>query len=240
MSPSGYLSMGSPLSMALGAVSIGSTIFGGATQVKGHQVNAEAQKLGIQGQMLQTMGQAFGFQTQAQQYEYTANIHKYQAAIAKVNKEIARQNAAYARDVGEVEAQISGMKTKAEVGEMAAAQGASGLDVNKGSAVKVRESMIELGYYNQALIRSSAAKKAYGYDVEVVQHEAQADVYRYTAMMNEDQAKNALAASEFTMQALPMQQKAMGLVSKAETLGVTSSLVSTVGSVANKWFGLMK
>ncbi len=227
--------MANPLTMGMGLLSIGSTVAGGLTQMKGAAVNAEAQKLGIQGQMLQTMGQAFGFKTQAQQYEYASNIAKYQAAVSLVNRDIAKQNAAYARDVGEVEAQQAGMKSRAEVGEMTAAQGASGLDVGKGSAVRVRESMIDLGYYNQTLVRSSAAKKAYGYEVEAVQHEAQSDVYRYTAQMNEDQRKNALIAADYTMQALPMQQRAMGLADTAASITQTGSLVSTVGSVADKW-----
>jgi hypothetical protein len=185
--------------------------------------------------MMETIGQAFGFKTQAQQYGFQSNIHKYQAGVAEQNRIIAKANANYARDVGEVEAQQSGMKSRYEVGEMIASQGASGLDVNKGTGTKVRESMIDIGYYNQALIRSNAAKKAYGYEVEATEHEAQADVYRYTAEMNEEQAKNALTAADFTMQALPLQQRAMQLAGTTESLGIAGSLVSTVGSVASKW-----
>jgi hypothetical protein len=227
--------MANPLGLVAGAVGIGSTIAGGAAQVAGAQANLQAQQLGIQGQMLQTLGTAFGFQTQAQQYEYQSNINKYQAGVAKVNEDIAKSNANYERDMGEVDAQQAGMKSRYELGEMKASQGASGIDVNSGSSTRVRESMIDLGYYNQTLIRSSAAKKAYGYEVEATQDEAQADVYRYTAAMNEDQAKNALTASDMTMKALPLQQQAMGVASQAASAQIAGSIAGTVGSVASKW-----
>lgn len=219
----------------MGGISIGSSVLGGIFGAKGAANNAEAQKLGIQGQMLQTMGQAFGFEVQAQQYEYAANIAKYQAGVAEINRDIAKGNATYSRDAGEVEAQQAGMKSRADLGEMTAAQGASGLDVNVGSAGRVRESMIELGSYNQALIRSSAAKKAYGYEVEATQDQAQADIYRYTGKMNEDQAANALTAADMTRKALPLQQQAMGLAEESGTIGILGSLVGASGSVANKW-----
>jgi hypothetical protein len=233
MSRLGYLAMADPATM--GMISMGSSVAGGLLGVKGATTNAEAQRLGIQGRMMETMAQAFGFKTQAQQYGYQSNINKYQAAVAEQNKIISKANASYARDVGEVEAQQSGMKSRRDLGEMIASQGASGLDVNKGTGTKVRESMIDIGYYNQALIRSSAAKKAYGYEVEATEHEAQADVYRYTAQMNEDQAKNALMAADYTMQALPLQQRAMSLADTTESLGIMGSLVSATGSVASKW-----
>jgi hypothetical protein len=228
-----YVDMVDPVTM--GAVSLGSTILGGVSKMAGASTNAEAQRLGIQGQMLQTIGQAFGFRAQAQQSQYTANINKYQAGVADVNKEIAKANATYSRDVGEVEAQQAGMKAHADLGEMIATQGASGLSVSGGSSTRVRESMIEIGSYTQDVIRSSAAKKAYGYEVEALQYGAQADVYRYTAEQNEAQAKNALTAADITSSSMGLQQQAMANVGKAEGINIMGSLVGTAGSVASKW-----
>jgi hypothetical protein len=95
--------------------------------------------------------------------------------------------------------------------------------------------MVEIGQYTQSIIRASAAKKAYGYDVEAMQYGAQADVYRYTAKQNEAQAENAMTAAGITKSSLGLQEQAMGLVDKAEGLNITGSLISTVGSVASKW-----
>jgi len=219
----------------MGAVSLGSSILGGVSKVGSSIVNAEAQKIGIQGQMLQTMGQAFGFKAQAQQSRYTANINKYQANVADLNKEISKANANYSRDLGEVEASQAGMKAHADLGEMIAHQGSSGIAVSSGSSAKVRESMVEIGKYTQDVIRGSAAKKAYGYEVEAVQYGAQADVYRYTAEQNEAQAENAMTAAGITEKSLDLQKSSMGLVDTAKTVNIMGSLVGTAGSVADKW-----
>ena len=221
--------------VTMGAVSLGSTIMGGVSKIAGAATNADAQRIGIKGQMLQTMAQAFGFRAQAQQSQYQANIHKYQAGVADINKEISKANATYSRDEGEVTAQQAGMKAHAELGEMIAQQGASGLSVNSGSSTKVRESMIEIGQYTQSVIRSSAAKKAYGYEVEAMQYGAQADVYRYTAEQNEAQAANAMTAAGITEQSYGLQDEAMANVGKAEGINIMGSLVGTAGSVASKW-----
>lgn len=226
--------MADPMS-AMGAVSLGASVGKGILGIGAASTTAEAQKLGIQGQMMKTMADAFGMEVQAEQYTYEANKNKYQAAVADMNKEIAEGNSKYSRAVGDVEAQQAGMKAHAELGEMIASQGASGISVNSGSSVKVRESMIEIGSYSQDIIRSSAAKKAYGYDVEAMQYGAQADIYRYTATENEAQAEESLKGAAFTKQGLGLQQQAMGLADKAADINIMGSIVGTAGSVADKW-----
>lgn len=121
---------------------------------------------------------AFG---SAQQGQAQANMFNYQAGIAQMNKNIALQNADYERSVGEVSAQESGLRTKAEVGATTAAQASSGLDVNRGSAVDVRASETEIGQQNQAIIRSNASRRAYGYEVEAIQNTAQAGLLSMAA-----------------------------------------------------------
>ena len=223
------------IAAAAGAIGIGSTVLGGVSKIQAADVNAQAGQIGIQQQILQTIGTAFGFGVQAQQYGYAANIAKYQAAVSDMNQQIALGNATYARDVGEVQAQQSAMKSREDLGMMKASQGASGMDVNSGSAINVRESMIDIGYYNQAVIRSDAARKAYGFEVEAMQAGAQADVYRYTAQQDEAQATNALAGKAIVEQALPLEQQAAGLITQAKDISITGSIASTVGSVASKW-----
>lgn len=219
----------------MGAVSLGSSILGGVSKAAGAVTNAAGQRLNIQGQMLQTMGQAFGFKAQAQQSKYTANINRYQADVAAMNKEIAEANAQYSLKEGDVKRQEEGLKDHAMLGEMIAQQGASGISVNSGTSAKVRESMVEVGKYNQDVISASAAKKAYGYTVEGVQFGAQADVYRYTAQQNEAQAENAMTAAGISEKSLSLQQSAMNLVDTSEKVNIMGSLVGTAGSVADKW-----
>lgn len=113
--------------------------------------------------------------------ESSAQMYQYQSGVAKINTQIAKQNADYSRRVGEVEAQQSGMKSRAQVGEAKVIQAASGLDVSTGSAADVRSSQVEVGQHNQAIIRSNAAKRAYGHEVEALQSDAQSKVYEMAA-----------------------------------------------------------
>lgn len=165
--------------ITLTAISLGATALGGATSAIGGIMSGNA----------------------------NAAAFKYQAGIAQMNTQIAKQNADYSRSVGEVEAQQSGMKTRFQEGAIKVAQGASGLDVNKGSAVAVQDSQHQIGLEDQAIIRSNAAKKAYGFEVEAAQETAKGQL----ALMSGDSAKTA------------------GYISAA------GSLLGTAGSVAGKW-----
>jgi hypothetical protein len=89
----------------------------------------------------------------------------YQAQVAANNAKIALSNASMATQSGEISAANQGMKTRAAVGTTLAQQGASGVDVNSGSAPKVRAAESELGALDALTIRSNAAKSAYGFEV---------------------------------------------------------------------------
>ncbi len=89
----------------------------------------------------------------------------YQAQVAANNQKTAMQNAGMETQSGEIEASNMGLKTRAAVGQVKAKQAASGVDVNSGSAPKVRAAVSELGTLDAMTIRSNAAKKAYGYEV---------------------------------------------------------------------------
>jgi hypothetical protein len=89
----------------------------------------------------------------------------YQAQVAANNSKQAMMNAGMETQSGEIEAANQGLKTRAAVGMTLAKQGASGVDVNTGSAPKVRAAESELGMLDAMTIRSNAAKKAYGYEV---------------------------------------------------------------------------
>lgn len=139
--------------------------------------------------------------------EASSKMFNYKAGVAQVNKQIAEQNADYAVRVGETKAQRSGMETRGRLGKIRSIQGASGLDVNKGSAQRVRDSAGDLGRYDASVIRSDAAKRAYGYDVEALGYESQSNL----DVMSGDQA------------------------SKAGKIGAISSILGGVSSVSSKW-----
>ena len=152
------------------------------------------------GAITSAIGSNFAGQASGQSYQY-------QAQIAQINSQVAKQNAAYATEVGEVDAQQSGMQTRAQIGQTKAIQGSSGLDVNTGSGAAVRTSEAEIGVENQNIIRANAAKQAYGYEVNAAQFTNQASL---------DIASGANAVT-------------------AGNIGAFSSILGGAGSVASKW-----
>lgn len=121
---------------------------------------------------------AFGNYMQGQD---TAAMYNYRAGVAQTNAMIEKQNADYAIQAGEVKAQQEGMKVRAQVGQIRADQGASGLDVGSGSAALVQQSAKEIGAEDVAIIRSDAAKRAYGYDVSAYQYGTQESLDKFAA-----------------------------------------------------------
>ena len=144
------------------------------------------------GQGLSGLGagvQAWGdwFSGQAQ-----SNMYKYQAGVALANAQIAKQDAIYATSIGEVEAQQSGMRTRAQVGATRVGYGAGNISTATGSAARVIRSETALGQANEATIRASAAKRAYGFNVA-----AAGDIA--TAGADQAAASNAVTASYFNI-----------------------------------------
>lgn len=147
---------------------------------------------------------AYGAQQggQASKAAYT-----YQAQVAQNNKVIADRNAQYALQTGEVEAQMQGMKTGQNLGTAKTVQAASGLDVNSGSPLEVREQIASMGSFDEMMIRSNAQRKSYGAKVEGMNQQAQADI----SMMAGRQAE------------------------KAGDINAFSSLLGGASSVSDKW-----
>lgn len=126
---------------------------------------------------------------QMQQAHAASQAAKYNAAVAQNNANIATQNAQMANAAGEQKAAMQEQKTRAEVGQITANQAASGIDVNKGSAVDVRSSAAENGELDAITIRSNAAREAYGY-------QTQSQGYNSQAELDKSSAKNDMTAGE--------------------------------------------
>lgn len=134
-------------------------------------------------------------------------MYQYQAAVAEVNRKIALQNATYEIQVGGVEAQKSGLQSRYQIGQIKAGQGASNLDVNRGSAVDVQRSASEVAQQNQGIIRANAARRAYGFEVDAAAATAQGQVM-------------SMAASR---------------AQTSGDIGAISSILGGAASVSSKW-----
>jgi hypothetical protein len=132
---------------------------------------------------------------------------QYQAGLARMNAQIAKQNAIYATQRGEAEAMQSGMKTREQIGETITRQAATGLDVNQGTGVQVRRSEQELGTYDQTVLRSNAAVRAYG--------------MRSQGLMDIEQGRLDEYGGRYSV--------------IAGNINAGSSIMGTIGSVAGKW-----
>lgn len=163
----------------LGDVGMGTTFLGGLTSAIGAFVGGESQQ----------------------------QMFNYQAGVAKLNAQIANQNANYAEQVGELQATQAGIKGGQVSGQIKAAQSASGLDVNSGSAKAVQTSQAQLNRVDQTTIMSNAAKTAYNYRVEGVQYGAQAQLDTLAG-------KNARTAG---------------------MIGAGASLIGAASSVSSEW-----
>lgn len=97
----------------------------------------------------------------------------YNAKVAAQNAELQRQNAQYAGAQGEQNVAAAGAENKARLAAIEAQQGASGVDVGSGSFSQVRQSASKLGMLNALNLRSEAARKAYGFQTDAVNYEAQ-------------------------------------------------------------------
>ena len=117
----------------------------------------------------------------------TAKAQAYQAQVAENNAAIARRNALMDIQSGEIAAVNKGLQTRQAVGAEKASQGASGVDVNTGSAVAARAGTAEVGMLDALTIRSNAAKQAYSQEVTATSDTAQAQL----DTMEADQAKTA-------------------------------------------------
>lgn len=135
------------------------------------------------------------------------DMYDYQSSIANLNKQIDLQNAEFSRQTGEQQAFQYGLKASQQMGQIKVAQASSGFDVNSGSAVAVRASQGKLNQLDNDIIRSNAAKTAYGYTEQATVAGAQADLYSMAG-------RNSMAAG---------------------VIGAGSSILGGAGSVSSMW-----
>lgn len=136
-----------------------------------------------------------------------AQMYQYQSQVASANAQIMQRNAQTEYAVGEEKAMQSGIAGRERMGQIRAAIGASGVQVDSGSAAEVLSSQHMVENINQDIIRESAGRKAYDYQVQ-----AYGDLTQ--AALDEMGAGQAAEAGEFK---------------------AASSLIGGATSVADKW-----
>ena len=145
-------------------------------------------------------GDLFGGAAQGKMYEY-------QAGVARMRSQVADQNARWAINAGETNAQISGMHTRFQVGQIRAGQGASNIAPSSPSSTNVRAGQTEVGQIDENVIRTNAARRAYGFQVESAADIAEA---------------GALSTASATART-------------ASYISAASSVLGAAGSVSSKW-----
>lgn len=126
----------------------------------------------------------FGFMGAMQQGEAAAGAARYQAQVARNNEIIATNNAQYAAQAGANRAQAQDLKNRAVMGQIEAAQGASGIDFGSETSEDVRRSARALGRLDTQTLYNNAL-------LNVRNAQAQATGFRAQAGLDEFEARNA-------------------------------------------------
>jgi len=110
-----------------------------------------------------------------------AAASKFNANVNENNAAIAKQNMDYAGQTGNEQLARQQLENRARIGAIKAGQGASGVDINSPSFTDVRSSARETGQLSAIDIRNAATRKAYGYNTDAINYDAQAGLDRSRA-----------------------------------------------------------
>jgi hypothetical protein len=98
----------------------------------------------------------------------------YQAQVAQNNATIAAMNANSAIQTGNTQLQAQQERAAQQMGMVRAAIGASGVEMNSGSALREQQGLAEVNQLNEATITSNAARSAWNYRNQGADFTAQA------------------------------------------------------------------
>lgn len=132
---------------------------------------------------------------------------QYQAAVAKNNQELSEKYAQAEVVKGARLEEEKRRETASRQGAIRAAAGASGVDANEGSAVRLGADTAMLGELDAGTIRSNAQRAAFGYRTRGMDYAAQ-------AQLDEMGGRDAARGGQ---------------------LGAWTSLLSGASSVSDKW-----
>jgi hypothetical protein len=125
------------------------------------------------------------------------NQADYQAAIANRNAIVAGQEQASAIQVGEEKSGLASLRGASALGRVKTEIAASGVDVNRGSAVDVRASERMANILNAQSTMWNAARSGWGYGQHAIGEEAQAQADKAAGQQAEIQGFFGGAADLF-------------------------------------------
>lgn len=163
--------------------------------------------LGIASLALGAVGTGISAIGAMQSASATAAASRYQAQVAANNATIAQQYATSATEAGEAKAEATSLENRQKLGQIGAAQAASGLDVDTGSPVDVRSTQRAIGQLNVENVLQQGQQTAYGYRVQGTNYQAQSGLLQSEA----------------------------GQAETAGTLNVAGSLVSGASNLGSKY-----
>lgn len=133
----------------------------------------------IAGTALSAVGQISSGYQAAAQAQAEGQTRAYQAQVARNNAIIAEQQAQRTERAAAAAATAESMKLAARMGRIKAAQAASGVDVNTGTAVDVQAGSRLVGKLDVDTLFSNKMLDAYGYRVRGSNYEAEAGLEDY-------------------------------------------------------------
>jgi hypothetical protein len=145
--------------------------------------------LGAVGGIVGAMGAASAGQSQA-------SLYAYQAAVARVQQQEAEEAAWYQYSAGYSKAEQQGLQGKQQLGQIVAAQGASGLEVyGGGTSGNVRSSAREINMLNEETINNNAQWQGWQDLVQANDYSNQANLDLYASKVTQDAANvNAMSS----------------------------------------------
>lgn len=118
---------------------------------------------GLVGAVGKAAGSLQSGQDRAAEADSRQKMALYQQQVALNNQIIANQNATYEENVGISQTEIQQMKDRAKDSAIKVGQAASGVDVNRGSAVNVQASAKKIEQTDEQTVMQRALTRAYGY-----------------------------------------------------------------------------
>ena len=135
-------------------------------------------ELALIGTIASTAFSVFG---KIQEGQAAADAANYQAQVNRNNQILADQNARYAADAGAAQAQSQDFETRAVLGTIEAAQGASGFDVDSPTSRDVRRGAAQLGRLDAQTLMANAMLTSRGYSAQAANFGAQAELDKLKA-----------------------------------------------------------
>jgi hypothetical protein len=109
---------------------------------------------------------------------------QYQAAVAKANEKQAKLNAELSMNIAQKDAEDLGTQAKGQMGELVAAQGASGISLSSPSAVRGRKWMSAVGYQDQTRRTEQGQREFANYRTQANVYAAEAKAAKMSGMFS--------------------------------------------------------